>query len=77
MKYQEYFDLVKEELKPYLEVYGLDNEGINAFMKREETLIKERFAMDLLALEDSKITIDQMKYGSVGSTAYCLSLLFE
>lgn len=34
MTYEEYFDLVKEELKPYLEVYGLDNEGINAFIEQ-------------------------------------------
>ena len=77
MDYQKYRDLVKQEIKPYVEVYSVTESELDDFISREERIIKERFGMCLEAIEKGEMTIEQMKYGSVGSTAYCLAMLFE
>lgn len=77
MEYQEYRNSVKRELKPYLDVYKLSDGEFEDFLNREETIIKERYSMCLEAIEQGEMTAEQMEYGSVGSTAYCLSMLFE
>lgn len=77
MEYQEYRNLVKQELKPYLDVYKLSDGEFEDFLNREEAIIKERYSMCLEAIEQGEMTVEQMEYGSVGSTAYCLSMLFE
>jgi hypothetical protein len=77
MEYQEYRNLVKRELKPYLDVYKLSDGEFEDFLNREEAIIKERYSMCLEAIKQGEMTEEQMEYGSVGSTAYCLSMLFE
>lgn len=77
MTYEEYFDLVKQELKTYLDVYKLSDGEFEGFLNREEAIIKERYSMCLEAIEQGEMTVEQMEYGSVGSVAYCLSMLYE
>ena len=76
MTYEEYFDLVKQELKTYLDVYKL-SDGEFEVSLIEEAIIKERYSMCLEAIEQGEMTVEQMEYGSVGSVAYCLSMLYE
>ena len=77
MSYEEYYNRVKDDLRGYLSGYKVTEEEVEAYMQREEDVIKNHYKSSNKKFENGEITLNVFQVGSVCSTAWCLNLMYE
>ena len=77
MNYEEFCNLVKEELSAYLESFDLTEEDIAEYMKRNDDLIFARYDKEMSLVEQGRRTLDEVKFSAVDDVASTLSDMFE
>jgi hypothetical protein len=77
MNYEEFCNLVKEELSAYLESFDLTDEDIAEYMKRNDDLLFARYDKEMSLVEQGRRTLDKVKFSAVDEIASTLSDMFE
>ena len=77
MNYEEFCNLVKEELSAYLESFDLADEDIAEYMKRNDDLLFARYDKEMSLVEQGRRTLDEVKFSAVDDVASTLSDMFE
>lgn len=77
MNYEEFCNLVKEELSAYLESFDLADEDIAEYMKRNDDLLFARYDKEMSLVEQGRRTLDEVKFSAVDEIASTLSDMFE
>ncbi len=77
MTYDEFCNLVKEELSVYLESFDLTDEDIAEYMKRNNDLLFARYDKEMSLVEQGRRTLDEVKFSAVDEIASTLSDMFE
>ena len=77
MSYEEYYNRVKDDLRGYLSGYKVTEEELEAYMQREEDVIKNHYKSSNKEFENGEITLNVFQVGSVSSTSWCLWLMYE
>lgn len=77
MTYDEFCNLVKEELSAYLESFDLTDKDIAEYMKRNDDLLFARYDKEMSLVEQGRRTLDEVKFSAVDDVASTLSDMFE
>lgn len=77
MTYDEFCNLVKEELSTYLKNFDLTDEDIAEYMKRNDDLLVARYDKEMSLIEQGRRTLDEVKFSAVDEIASTLSDMFE